>query len=91
MSLQICSVLVAFRPCLYQDILFLHAILKTSKFVFLHLRFFLERMGITVVPTTARFSLTFFNLMGATFTNVLEKIVPMLLVILSSSSVVMGT
>ncbi len=37
------------------------------------------------------FSLTFFYLMGATVSNVLEKIVPMLLVILSSSSVVMGT
>ncbi len=33
----------------------------------------------------------FFNLMGATVSNVLEKIVPMLLVILSSSSVLMGT
>ncbi len=31
------------------------------------------------------FSLTFFNLMGATVSNVLERIVPMLLVILSSS------
>ncbi len=40
---------------------------------------------------TARFSLTLFNLMGTTVSNVLEKIVPMLLVILSSSSVVMGT
>ncbi len=39
----------------------------------------------------ARFSLTFFNLMGATVSNLLEKIVPMLLVILSGSSVVMGT
>ncbi len=42
---------------------------------------FLERMAITVVPC---FSLTFFNLMGATVSNVLEKIVPMLLVIWSS-------
>ncbi len=39
----------------------------------------------------AHFSLTFFNLMVATVSNVLEKIVPMLLVILSGSSVVMGT
>ncbi len=35
------------------------------------------------------FFLTFFNLMGATVSNVLEKIVPMLLVILCSSSVFM--
>ncbi len=37
------------------------------------------------------FPLTFFNLMGATVSNVLENIVPMLLVIVSSSSVFMGT
>ncbi len=35
--------------------------------------------------------LNFFNLMAATVSNVLEKVVPMLLVILSSSSVYMGT
>ncbi len=33
----------------------------------------------------------FLHLMGATVSNVLEKIVPMLLVIVSSSSVFMGT
>ncbi len=38
MSLQMCSVLAAFRACLYLDILFLHGIRKTSKLVFLHLR-----------------------------------------------------
>ncbi len=38
----------------------------------------------------ALFSLTFFNLMGATVSNVLEKIVTMLLVIVSSSSVFQG-
>ncbi len=37
------------------------------------------------------FSLTFFNLMEATVSNILEKIVPTLLVIVSRSSVVMGT
>ncbi len=37
MSLQMCSVLAAFRACLYLDILFLHGIRKTSKLVFLHL------------------------------------------------------
>ncbi len=47
---------------LYLDILFFHAILKTSKLVFLHLRsrfrvsfFFFERMGITVVPWRSTF------------------------------------
>ncbi len=48
-------------------------------------------MGITVVHGAARFSLTFFNLMGATVSNVLEKIVPRLLVLLSNSFVFMGT
>ncbi len=40
---------------------------------------------------TASFSLTFFHLMGTTVSNILEKMVPMLLVIVSSSSVFMGT
>ncbi len=50
-------------------------------------------MGIAVVPwrSTFFFPLTFFNLMGATVSNILEKIVPMLLVVLSSSFVFMGT
>ncbi len=38
MSLRICSFLASFRACLKLDILFFHAILKTSKLVFLHLR-----------------------------------------------------
>ncbi len=38
-------------------------------------------MGITVVPWRSTFFSNLFNLMGATVSNVLEKIVPMLLVI----------
>ncbi len=53
-------------------------------------------MSITALPWhstffAARYSLIFFNLMRATVSNILENIVPMLPVILSSSSVVMGT
>ncbi len=48
-------------------------------------------MGITVVPRRSTFFSNLFNLMGATVSSVLEKIVPMLLVIVSSSSVLMGT
>ncbi len=44
-------------------------------------------MGITVVPRAARFFSNLFYLMGATVSNVLEKIVPTLLVIVSRSSV----
>ncbi len=56
-----------------------------SPFALKNTSFFLERMGITAVPWAQHFfSLTFFNLMGATVSNVLEKIVPMLLVIVSS-------
>ncbi len=52
--------------------------------------YFLEKMGITVVLCRSRFSLTFLNLMGATVSNALEKLVPMLLVILTSSFVFIG-
>ncbi len=52
--------------------------------------FFLERICIIVVPWRNTFFFNLFKFDGATVSNVLEKIVPMLLVILSSSSVVMG-
>ncbi len=49
-------------------------------------------MGIPVVPwSNTFFSNLFFYLTGATVSSVLEKIVPMLLVILSSSFVFIGT
>ncbi len=61
MSLRISSVLAAFKACLYLDILFFHAILKTSKFFSFSpfalkiMSFFLERMIITVVPWRSTF------------------------------------
>ncbi len=48
-------------------------------------------MGITVVPWRSNFFSNLFNLMGVTVSIVLEKVVPILLVIVSSSSVFMGT
>ncbi len=47
--------------------------------------FFLERICITVVPWRRTFFSKPFYLMGATVSNVLEKILPRLLVLLSNS------
>ncbi len=57
-----------------------------SPFALKIMSFFIERMDIAVVCI----SLIYFNLMGATASNVLEKIVSMLLVISSSSCGFMG-
>ncbi len=60
MGLRICSVLAAFRACLFLDILFFHAISKNFQVIFSPFalkitNFFLERMGITVVPWRSTF------------------------------------
>ncbi len=84
-----CSDLAAFRACFPCNSKNFQV--SFSPFVFKITSFFLERMGIAFVPWRSMFSLTFFNLMGATASNVLEQIVPMLLVISSCSFVFMGT